>query len=92
MIGTPAAKAGYRWLFVEGLGQEKAHQFLEPVEPDKEGVLTALCGREVMAFRTLDGYRLPACFDCLVAHGAGEADKLEDWTARVAASNRVTSK
>ena len=88
-VDTPPAASGHVWLF--SLSGMIAHQFPDPTVPDAEDILTALCGAEVMAFRVLDEFRPPLCWDCLIAHGTGEADRQEAWMSRMAASNRVTS-
>lgn len=61
-----------------------AHQFPEPAEPDGEGILGTLCGREVMAFRVAVEHGPPYCIDCVLATGRQAAARQDAaWTQRV---------
>lgn len=74
---------GHVWRF--SLADWVAHQFPEALEPDAEGILTALCGAEAMAFRVLTEFRPPHCLPCILVHGGREADELDGARDRLIA-------
>ena len=66
---------GHAWRRSAIDGQD--HLYPVDTEPDDEGVITAACGKELMAFRVLVEERFLYCLDCLLELGKEQADKVE---------------